>query len=107
VAMARVTAGDVAFGGEADQAGVGFLGCSSGQFAEPGTSLLARERLQRSGAIHLVHRRARTFVEIDPDPHSDIDDAPGERDRFTNRTAEVRRHVLPPGRILSTHRGLA
>ena len=77
-----------------------------GRLAEPGITLLARASLRGSGATHLVHLRARTFVEVDPAQHSELAGALGGSDRSTNLSADAIRQVLPAERILSAHQGL-
>lgn len=89
-----------------DKAWAGHFGCSPNELWQPGTTLVARERLSGSGAIHLVHLRARVFAEIDPGLCSELTDLLGRIGATTNLSAEAVQQGLPAGRVLASHRGL-
>lgn len=97
---------DELFNDLVDQAWAGHFGCSPHELRRPGTTLVARERLSGSGAIHLVHLRARAFAEIDPGLYSELNDLLGRIGATMNLSAEAVQQAPPAGRVLASHRGL-
>jgi GNAT superfamily N-acetyltransferase len=73
------------------------FGCAPGTLDRAGTTLVPLERLAGSGAIHLVHLRARAFAEIDPGLEDDLRSLLDRTSRDMALTASmVRESVLAP-----------
>ena len=81
------------------------FGCARDDLERPGTLVVPREHLARSGAIHIAHIRAHAMAEIDPLLSTEIAHLLASAGEATVLTASELRGAMPPERVFVADAG--
>jgi len=93
------------FEGQVNKIWSSHFGCAPEDLQRAGTTLVPRDRLAGSGAIHIAHLRAHAFIEIDPALETELTGLLHRLGREASLTAANLSASLPAERVRTSDRG--